>query len=135
MDDQTLLAAFENCSLPRELWTHQAHVRVAYQYLRAHPYDEALARMRAGVQRYNAANNVPDEPHRGYHETLTQAWLAVIASTMRHHGVGKDSLDFCKQQPHLLQKTLLRLYYSRRRIMSPEAKRTFVEPDLAPLPH
>lgn len=134
MDDETLLAQFEACTLPEELWNHRAHVRVAYLFLRRHPFDEALRRMREGVQRYNKARGVRDQPHRGYHETLTQAWLTVIASTMRHHGVGKDSLDFCESQPHLLHRTLLRLYYTRHRIMSPEAKRQFVEPDIAPLP-
>lgn len=30
----------------------------------------------------------------------------------------------------LLQKTLLRLFYTRPRFMSPQAKHTFLEPDL-----
>jgi hypothetical protein len=134
VDDDALLAAFEDCTLPEQQWTHQAHVRVAYLYLRSHPFEEALARMRTNIQRFNAARKVPVDPHRGYHETLTVAWLTVVAATMRHHGVGADSLDFCRQQPHLLNRFLLRLYYTRRTIMSPEAKRTFVAPDIAPLP-
>jgi hypothetical protein len=134
MDDATLLARFEDCTLPAEQWTHQAHVRVAYLYLCAHPHDEALRRMREGIQRYNTARQVPVDPHRGYHETLTQTWLALVAATLRHYGAGKDSLDFCRQQPHLLERTLPRLYYTRRLLLSPEAKRSFVEPDIGPLP-
>jgi hypothetical protein len=45
-----------------------------------------------------------------------------------------DSESFCEAHPHLLQKTLLRLYYTRPRIMTLEAKARFVEPDIAPLP-
>lgn len=134
MDDQTLLAEFEDCTLPRDQWNQRAHVRVAYLYLRRHPFNEALAKMREGVQRYNRATGVPDRPHRGYHETLTQAWMRIVAATMKHHGVGKDSEDFCDTQSHLIDRHLLRLYYTRHRIMSPEAKRRFVEPDIAPLP-
>jgi hypothetical protein len=134
MDDRTLLARFEDCTLPREVWSHRAHLRVAYLYLRSHPFETALGKMRQGVQRYNAATGVPDKPHRGYHETLTQAWMRVVASTMKHHGVGKDSEDFCNTQSHLLNRQLLRLFYTRHRIMSPEAKRTFVQPDITPLP-
>lgn len=133
-DDESLLAGFEDCTLPEAQWNHQAHIRVAYLYLRNHPFDEAFERMRSNLQRYNAARNVPNEPHRGYHETLTIAWLTVVAAVMKHHGLGKDSLDFCAQQPYLLNRSLLRLYYTRRTIMSPEAKRLFIEPDIAPLP-
>ena len=134
LDDAALLTAFENCSLPEQQWTHQAHIRVAYMYLRRHPFEEALNRMRAGIQRYNTARKVPVEPHRGYHETLTVAWLTVVAAVMKHHGIGNDSLDFCGQQPFLLNRFLLRLYYTRRTIMSPEAKRSFCAPDITPLP-
>lgn len=45
-----------------------------------------------------------------------------------------ESADaFCDHQPHLLQKSRLELFYSRQRLLTWEAKRTFVEPDLAPL--
>jgi hypothetical protein len=100
-DDESLLAGFEDCTLPESQWTHQAHIRVAYLYLRSHPFDAALERMRTSLVRYNLARKVPNDPHRGYHETLTIAWLTVVASVMKHHGLGQDSLDFCAQQPSL----------------------------------
>jgi hypothetical protein len=53
---------------------------------------------------------------------------------MRHHGAGASSLEFCERHPHLLVPTLLRLFYTRARIVSEEAKRGFVPPDLATLP-
>ena len=134
MDDTTLLAQFEDGSLPRDLWNHRAHVRVSYLYLRRHPFDEALRLMRLGIQAYNQAHGVRDAPLRGYHETLTVAWLTIVAATIKHHGVGKDSNDFCDSQPHLMSRTLPRLFYTRHHIMSPEAKREFVEPDITPLP-
>mgnify|MGYP001135770165 CR=1 FL=1 len=56
-DDRRFLGQFEDCTLPFEQWTHRAHVRVAYLYLSEHPFDEALSRMREGVQHYNATNN------------------------------------------------------------------------------
>jgi hypothetical protein len=132
--DAELLEQFENSTLPRDQWLHGTHVRVAYIYLSHHPFEIALEKMRSGIQSYNAATGVVDGPHAGYHETITQAWLRLIASTMRHHDRGRDSEDFCRLQPHLLQRTLLRLFYSRKRIMSPAAKRSFVEADLTPLP-
>jgi hypothetical protein len=132
--DAELLEQFESCSLPREQWLHRTHVRVAYIYLSRHPFDAALEKMCSGIRRYNTATGVVDGPHAGYHETITQAWLRLIAATMRNHDRGGDSEEFCRLQPHLLQRTLLRVFYSRTRIMSPAAKRGFVEPDLTPLP-
>ena len=44
------------------------------------------------------------------------------------------SLEFLEAQQQLREKKLLRLYYSRARFGSPEAKYSFVPPDLAPLP-
>jgi len=132
--DGELLEQFENCTLPREDWVHHTHIRVAYLYLIRHPFDAAVEKMRAGIQRYNAAVGVVDGLHSGYHETVTQAWMRLIAVTIREQGRGKDSADFCRQQPQLLQRRALRFFYSRERIMSPAAKQSFVEADLTPLP-
>ena len=65
MTDDQLLVAFESLALPFSQWTHRAHVRVAFCYLRRHPFDEALARMRAGIRAYNAHHAVPDGPTSG----------------------------------------------------------------------
>ncbi len=66
MSDDELLEQFEGCTLPFAQWTHRAHVKVAYLYLRKHPFNEALAKLRTGIQRYNAANKVVDGPASGY---------------------------------------------------------------------
>jgi hypothetical protein len=51
-----------------------------------------------------------------------------------HRAPTVESADaFCNQQPKLMQKTHLQLYYSRERLITWEAKREFVEPDLTPL--
>jgi hypothetical protein len=90
--------------------------------------------VRAGIQAYNAANLRREGPFVGYHETITVAWLKIVAATIRHHGAGKSADDFCDRQPHLLSRTLLRLFYSHDRLCSPQAKTSFLEPDLTALP-
>ena len=70
----------------------------------------------------------------GYHETITQAWLSLIAATVRNHGAPARADDFCDRHAHLLAPTLLCLFYWRELLGSAEAKTRFVEPDLAPLP-
>ena len=134
LDDGELLTRFERAELEPEQWIHRTHVRIGYLYLRAHPFADAFDRMRAGVKALNRAHGRLDMPLSGYHETMTGAWLRLIDATIRHQGSGADSNDFCDSQPQLLSKKALRLFYSASRIMAPEAKVTFVEPDLTAFP-
>jgi hypothetical protein len=137
MNDQQLLEQFQDLSLPFSQWTHRAHVKVAYLYLRAHPFDEALRLMRIRIQAYNAANQVPESETRGYNETTTHAFLHLIAATMAAYGqtMPTPTADaFCDTHPQLMTRNVLRFFYSPQRRMHPLAKTQFIEPDLAPLP-
>ena len=138
MDDRDLLAQFESLTLPFAQWTHRAHVKVAYLYLRKErAFEAALAKLRRGIQAYNSANNVPESPTSGYNETTTHAFLRLIDATLRAYGEvfpAPDADAFCDAHPQLLTRHALRLFYSPERRMHPDAKRRFVEPDLAPLP-
>jgi hypothetical protein len=137
MQDAELLKQFESLTLPFTEWTHRAHVRVAYQYLRNHSFDEALTRMRNGVKAYNAKNNVPESPTSGYNETTTRAMLHLLAAVMSAYGTAlpvTDANGFCDMHPQLMTRHVLRLFYSPQRRMDPRAKTQFVEPDLTALP-
>jgi hypothetical protein len=134
MTDEIFLQAFTACTLTHAEWNHRAHVKLGYLYLCRHPLEEAVARVRAGIQALNAAHGTPEGPDRGYHETVTQAWLRIIHCTLSEYGPAETADRFFEQQPQLSQKQTLRLFYSRERLMSAQAKREFVEPDLAPLP-
>jgi hypothetical protein len=90
--------------------------------------------MRASIKALNAAHRVPDEPTRGYHETMTQAWMRLVHLTLLEYGPADTADLFFDQNPQLSEKKVLRLFYSRELMMSPRAKAEFVEPDLAPLP-
>ena len=138
MDDGTFLAQFEACTLPFDQWTHRAHVKVAWLYLRKHSLDEATARIRAGIKAYNAANDVPDGPGEGYNETVTHAFMHIMHATMQAYGElfpAKTADEFCDIHPHLLHRSLMRIFYSPdgRKDLAAE-KVCFVEPDMCDLP-
>lgn len=135
MNDAEHLRRFEDHSLPKEQWTHRAHLKVAYLYLLRFPYAEALDRLRAGIQAYNAAHGIIDTPTGGYHETMTQVWLQLVHTTLRQFGPADTADAFFDTQTQLSDKHAPHLFYSREHIMSPEAKRSFVAPDLTALPH
>jgi hypothetical protein len=134
VDDETFLREFEARKWPLERWHHRNHVKLAYLYLQRYPLDEAAARIRDGIKAHNAEHNVPESPTSGYHETMTQAWLRLIDLVIREYGPAEDADAFIDAHPELSQKKTLRLFYSREFFMSPEAKVSFVEPDLTPLP-
>jgi hypothetical protein len=132
--DSDFLKSFEDCTLPFEEWRHRAHIKVAYLYLCQFPYDQALNRIRESIKRYNAATNTPENLERGYHETITQAWLRLVHLALCEYGPATSADEFLDAQPQLLTHRALRFFYSRERLVSWQAKSEFVEPDLAPLP-
>ncbi len=130
MTDEEFLAAFETCSLPQEAWTHRAHVRMAWLYLARLPLSEARRVVSAGIRRYN---DMRIGKPLAYHETITQAYLTLIAS---RRDSGESFEAFCGRSEDLLDSKLsaLLLYYRRETLFSYEARQAFIPPDLAPFP-
>jgi hypothetical protein len=133
-DDASLFESFDQGLIPCNQWRHKDHIRVAYLCLLRCPFDEALRYFRAKIMALNAAHAVPDLPHRGYHETMTQAWLRLVYLSLCEYGSAETSEVFYARHPELSHKSTLRLFYSHDLLTSPRAKAEFVEPDLAPLP-
>ena len=134
MTDAEFLAAFESCTLPRELWTHQAHVRVAYLYASQSDLPAATTHVRTSIKAYNKTSKTPDAIDRGYHETITIAFMDIVFAANVQTGPHQSSMEFCEAHPELLTKFALQQYYSKERLMTLEAKYNFVPPDLCPLP-
>jgi hypothetical protein len=93
-----------------------------------------LDKVRTGIRAYNAAHGIADTPAGGYHETMTCAWFQLVHATLCQFGPAASADAFFDAQSQLNDKRVLLLFYSRDRIMSPEAKANFIPPDLAPLP-
>ncbi len=133
LGDEELWAAFGAAALPAQAWTHRAHLRVAWLFLRRYPLDEAHVLLRVGIIRQNAFHGLIETPSRGYHETLTRLWLSLIASLMQAADAPSSSA-FVDANLAVLDKDAALRHYSRERITSVRARAVFVEPDLLPLP-
>ncbi len=133
-DDETFLAEFEARRWPLEKWHHRDHLKLAYLYLLRFPLAEAAVKMREGIKAHNQARGIVDSQTSGYHETMTQAWLRLVAATIAEYGPAENADAFYERSPQLHEKKILRLFYSRELFMSPRAKREFVEPDLTGFP-
>jgi hypothetical protein len=140
MTDDEFLTAFETVSLPRKEWTHEAHVRMAWLYLSRHPFPMAVERARQGIRKLNEEFIRKDRlrcgpPRRsmGYHDTITVAFVTLIASRFQP---AEDFPTFRDRNHDLMDRTLsaLHLHYSPERLSSTDARAAFVEPDRQPLP-
>lgn len=130
------IEAFDARTIPLAEWNHRAHLTVSWLMLRRYgmDFDAALAHLRRGIQAYNALHRIEVTPTSGYHESLTVAWLRILHTTMSVYGPEESAEAFLATHTQLQSRVLLRLFYSRPKIMSMEARLGWVEPDLAPLP-
>lgn len=121
---------FENGTLPKARWTHQAHFVAAFWYLWKHPYDEALHIMRQRIRAYNDAVGTINSDTSGYHETLTRLYLQGVEGHMKRHAelAPVDSLNALLDSP-LARRDWPMQFYSRERLFSVEARRDWIPPE------
>lgn len=123
------------CTLPKSDWTHRGHFAAAL-WLIAHP--DVLTRaggMAVLIRRYNVATGVANTETGGYHETITRASMAGAAATLACNP-GKTLgavLDLLMSGP-LGEKHWPFSHWKEATLMSPTARREWVEPDLVALP-
>lgn len=122
MRDREFVAAFESCTLPPEEFTHRAHVRVAWLYLREQPLLDVLPRFAANLRRYAASLGATAK----YHETITWAYLFLIHERMQ--GATASSFDEFANANEDLFGPIMERYYSPAVLRSDLARTTFVLP-------
>jgi hypothetical protein len=120
---------FEACAFRLEEFTHARHITVACWYLATLPYEAALARMRSGLQRF-----IQHHGKDGYHETITRFWMILLDQALRtapeEWGLTARLAHVVAQYP---DKNVLFRYYTRERVLSEEARKGWIEPDLQTL--
>lgn len=129
LDD--VIRRFHDCTLPKSEWTHAAHLAVGAWHVARFGPAVALSRLRANIYRLNASHGTVNDDHGGYHETITQGYVALLAA---HGGDGGASTVQAILASPLGERDVLLRFYSRERLMSVAARRGWVEPDIAPLP-
>lgn len=128
---------FEQCEYGLTEFTHLRHVTVACWYLCttetrtgvANTLDnssEALKRMRTGLERFIAHHG-----KQGYHETITRFWIELLDSYLRKFAADTPIATKVNRTVECYgNKEILYSYYTRDRVISEEAKREWIEPDL-----
>jgi len=127
MTDENLMRAFESGQVPDGGFHHAQHVRVAWNYLKAHPLPEALGRFCSALKGFAHAQGAPNL----YHETITVSFVLLINERLSRDGAREAWEAFAAANPDLLswKPSVLDRYYTRETLDSAHARRVFVMPD------
>ena len=127
---------FLACALPKEGWTHEAHLATTTWLLLNRPDIDVDKDLPGLIRRYNESVGGVNSDSEGYHETITRAFLAGVRLFL-------GEADSREPLHELVNELLLSpmgrrdwplRFYSRDRLLSVEARRAFIPPDLAALP-
>ena len=132
---ESLVRAFEKAEIANEDFDHRSHVVVACWYQLVYPFNEATDRMRNALLHYLATLGIKTTPERGYHETITVAWMHLVRDYLAGTNLDCSLVELINGlTDHFRDKDSLSKYYTKERLMSLEARAVWVEPDLRPLP-
>ena len=123
------------CALPREAWTHEAHLAACLWLLSERPDIDVDAEIAGLIRRFNESVGGVNDDHGGYHDSITRAYVAGVRLFLSE----TTEAGLAARVNALLLSEIGRRdwplrFYSRELLFSVPARRGFVEPDLAPLP-
>jgi hypothetical protein len=128
------LAAFEGCTLPKERWTHGAHLLTGACYVHGLGREAALEKMRICVRRYNVSVGGQNTETSGYHETITVMWIRLLDGLLREAGeMDRAAFAALAVERFVGQRDIFRRYYDFDVVKSVEARRSWVAPTLVSL--
>lgn len=137
-DDHDIRALGEGmlaCALPREGWTHEAHLAACLWLLTERPDIDVDAEIAGLIRRFNTSVGGVNDDMQGYHDSITRAYVAglrlflsITAETGLAARVNALLLSDIGRRDWPLR------FYSRDLLFTVAARRAFVEPDLSPLP-
>lgn len=122
-------------TLPREAWTHEAHLAACTWIVRDRPDIAPEDDMAAIISTYNEAVGGVNDDSQGYHETITQIYIAAVKAHLSE--IESDTPLWQSVNTLLLSerggRELPLKFYSKARLFSVAARRNFIEPDLLEL--
>ena len=129
MADARFEHALQTCTMHPDLFTHEAHVRLAWIHIRNYGIDQAVINVCRQLQQFVAAVDAENK----YHETLTVAAVRTVYHFMLKYPVDQFEL-FLASAPVLITdfRSLIQSHYLAQTLASDAAQITFVEPDLLP---
>jgi hypothetical protein len=123
-------------TLPKAEWTHEAHLATTTWLLLRRPDIDVDKELPGLIRRYNESVGGVNSDSEGYHETITRVFLHGVRLFLSEADPAEPLHELVNElllSPMGLRDWPLR-FYSRERLLSVEARRNFVPPDIAELP-
>jgi hypothetical protein len=122
-------------TLPREDWTHEAHLGACTWIVRDRLDIIPERKMREIISGFNESVGGVNDDTQGYHETITRVYIAAVRA---HLSECEDGVALCDAVNRLLlsprgRRDLPLNHYSKDVLFSVTARRGFIEPDRASL--
>lgn len=128
------VSQFNQKTLPKEKWTHQAHIMVAFWYANEYDFEEGLALLREAIKGYNLSVGTQNTDTGGYHETLTVFWLTLVKAYIRE----KKPTNLEEGVNQFLNRIVAGtgfplIFYSGEILFSKEARYEWIPPNKLPM--
>ncbi len=122
-------------TLPREEWTHEAHLAACTWIVRGRGDIDIERALPGIISAYNVSVGGVNDDTQGYHETITQVYIAGVKAHLAEIGT---AVPLWQAVNALLlsergKRELPFRFYSKELLFSVPARRGFVEPDRASL--
>ncbi|MCK8522212.1 hypothetical protein M0D21_11565 [Aquimarina sp. D1M17] len=130
LSDSDFEAQFANCTLDAKLFTHEAHIRLAWILIQKHGIRLAEEKIQEQIKDFVKSVGALDK----YNTTLTIAAIRIVNCFMQKSN-SESFKDFIVDFPKLKTdfKSLIKSHYSIDVFTSDKAKKEFLAPDLLPL--
>lgn len=120
-------------SWPEPEWKHREHCVATLGLILFYPEMNLDVELPGIIQRYNSAHGGQNTDTAGYHHTMTLLYLNAIRHFVKTLPAGTSGPEACRAllASPIGKKDYPLRYYSREKIMSKEARRGWVDPDMA----
>ena len=129
LNDTQFEQQFKSCKLDPTLFSHEAHLRLAYIHLGKYGHDQAITNVCHQLASFVTHLEATDK----YNTTLTVAAVKAVYHFMQK-SKANDFKGFIAEFPQLKNefKRLMQSHYDFDIFNSQKAKKTFLEPNLLP---
>ena len=130
---QTIAQQFVNCILPKDEWTHEAHLITCPWHLEQYNQLESICLLRSRIITYNHSVGGQNTISGGYHETLTRFYVKIVEHFLQN--VENPNLSFDEKCEILLKSPIANReypqeYYTKELLFSLTCRAIWIEPDL-----
>lgn len=129
LNDTEFEQSFENCSLEPSLFDHEAHLRLAWLYIKKYGEKRAVDKTCVEIRQFDKQHGSGNK----FNATVTIASIKTVQHFIQK-SISENFNDFIQEVPRLKNafKALLDQHYGIDIFSSKKAKVSYIEPDILP---